>query len=129
MKLAADAGQNGRWVRDAQKASSPANRSKAAKGMKSQERRREQNSQPGCDNGPIRESGTWLIRKAVTNDPRGRRLHQNQCTYPETRGAKNRKGEATNGVGAQVAKRRSGMARRLVTPGGTAQPVNAEGNK
>jgi hypothetical protein len=47
----------------------------------------------------------------------------------KTRGVKNRKGEAAKAWVPRLQKRRSGMARNLVTPGGTAQPANAEGNK
>jgi len=43
--------------------------------------------------------------------------------------SKNRKGKAIAGVGAHIAKSRSGIARKMVTPGSTAQPQYAEGKK
>jgi hypothetical protein len=63
------------------------------------------------------------------NDLSGRRLQSNQRTNSKTRGVKNRKGKAIAGVGAQIAKRRSGIVRNMVPPDRTAQPEYAEGNK
>lgn len=63
------------------------------------------------------------------NDLSGRRLQSNQRTNSKTRGVKNRKGKAIAGVGAQIAKCRSGIVRKMVTPDSTAQPEYAEGKK
>jgi hypothetical protein len=56
-------------------------------------RRDPKGSRPGRDNSPSRGPGTCAEGKAATNDPRGRRLHDHSTKAPETRGAKNRKGE------------------------------------
>jgi len=42
------------------------------------------------------------IRKPATNDPRGRRLQKAKMKASETRGAKNRRDETADGVGAKA---------------------------
>jgi len=95
---------------------------------KSHERCRKLKSRPGCDNRP--NWARYVTEKKGSHEcPNERRLQSNQRTNSKTRGVKNRKGKASAGVGAGIAKSRSGIVRKMVTPDSTAQPEYAEGKK
>lgn len=133
--------RNGRWVRPTStRRRSTAGLINTAKGRSEPHGRRRapKGARPGRDNSPNRGPGTCAEGKAATNDPRGRRLHDHSTKAPETRGAKNRKGEfaktalptwASTARDARTNAAAGWSAEVGCLRDGTARPANAEGTR
>jgi len=116
-----------------------ADRVNTAKGQSEPHGRRRvpKRTRPGRDNSPSRGPGTCAEGKAATNDPRGRRLHECLTNAPETRGAKNRRGEPDHDARPAwpPTPQRTGSTPQRDGPeagrlrDGTARPANAEGTR